>query len=302
MKRRYAVLDVFADRPLAGNPLAVVLESEGLDDARMLAVAREFNLSETVFVLPAVNPAHSASIRIFTPGAELPFAGHPTVGAAVIVAGETRGPTSDDGETDAVVVLEEKVGPVRCGVKLRKGKGHAIFDVPRLPEESGPAGRVDDIAAALGLIPAEIGFENHRPTRYSAGVPFTFVPIRDLGAMRKIALQASMFAAAFAGDSNVYAYTRETEGIGHHFHARMFAPDLGLAEDPATGAAVAALPGVIGRFDAMPAGTRRYVIEQGFEMGRPSLIGLEIDIEHGRLAATRISGDAVIVAEGVLDV
>lgn len=302
MKRRYAVLDVFADRPLAGNPLAVVIDAGGLDDERMQAVAREFNLSETVFLSPAASPGHSAAVRIFTPGAELPFAGHPTVGAAVIVAREHVGATSDDGETDAVVVLEEKVGPVRCGVKLRTGKGHAIFDVPLLPTKSGPAGHVDDIASALSLIPAEIGFENHEPTRYSAGVPFTFVPVRDLRAIGRIAVQPALFAAAFAGDANVYAYTRETEGIGHHFHARMFAPDLGLAEDPATGAAVAALPGVIGRFDGMPAGTRRYVIEQGFEMGRPSLIGLEVDIEHGRLAATRISGDAVIVAEGVIDV
>jgi trans-2,3-dihydro-3-hydroxyanthranilate isomerase len=303
MQRRYAILDVFADRPLAGNPLAVVLDSAGLDEARMQAIAREFNLSETVFVLPPGNSVHSAAIRIFTPGTELPFAGHPTVGTAVIVARETlRGATSEDGETDAVIVLEEKVGPVRCGVKLRAGKGHAVFDVPRLPKETGPAGSVEDIAAALGLIPAEIGFENHAPTRYDAGVPFAFVPVRDLRTIGRIVPQPSLFAAAFAGDGNVFAYTRETEGIGHHFHARMFAPGFGLAEDPATGAAVAALPGVIGRFDAMPAGTRRYTIEQGFEMGRPSLIGLEIDTEHGRLAATRISGDAVIVGEGVIDV
>ena len=120
MPRRYAILDVFADRPLAGNPLAVVLDSEGLDDARMQAIAREFNLSETVFVSPAVNPVHSASVRIFTPSRELPFAGHPTVGTASLLA--MRRVAGVSGRHEMVLVLEEKVGPVRCGVTVTSGQ------------------------------------------------------------------------------------------------------------------------------------------------------------------------------------
>jgi trans-2,3-dihydro-3-hydroxyanthranilate isomerase len=303
MDRRYAVLDVFTDQPLAGNPLAVVLDSGGLDSERMASIAREFNLPETVFVLPATNPMHSAKVRIFTPGAELPFAGHPTVGTAVYLAHQRLADgTSDDGETDAVMVLEEGVGPVRCGVKIRRGLGHTVFDAPLLPKSLGdPAGR-EAIAAALGLIPAEIGFENHHATAFDAGIPFTFVPLRDLGVAGKVAPAPGLWHDAFgsASPSNVYVYTRECAGAGHHFHGRMFAPDLGIAEDPATGAAAVAFAGVIGRFDGITAGSHRFVVEQGFEMGRPSLIELEVDIADGRIAAVRIGGNAVIVANGTL--
>jgi trans-2,3-dihydro-3-hydroxyanthranilate isomerase len=305
MKRRYAILDVFADKPLAGNPLAVVLDAAGLDDARMQAVAREFNLSETVFVLPAENPVHSARLRIFTPGAELPFAGHPTIGAAIYIAHRRlANGTSEDGETDAVVVLEEKVGAVRCGVRIRRGLGHAAFDAPILPKMLADPPSRETIAAALGLIPAEVGFENHEPTAISAGVPFAFVPVRNLDVIGKVAVMPALWRHAFGGEAggNAYVYTRDTVGSDRHFHARMFAPDLGLAEDPATGAAVAAFAGVIARFDGMPAGSHHFVVEQGFEMGRPSLIGLDIDVAEGRIAAARIEGDAVIVAEGTLTI
>src|SRR5918998_25721 len=130
MQRRYVVLDVFTERALAGNALAVVLDAEGLDGAAMQAIAREFNLSETVFVLPPERPAHSARVRIFTPATELPFAGHPTVGTAICLAIERFG---KNGGQDAVLVLEEGVGPVRCGVKLSGDSRFAQFDCPKLP-------------------------------------------------------------------------------------------------------------------------------------------------------------------------
>jgi trans-2,3-dihydro-3-hydroxyanthranilate isomerase len=305
MKRRYAILDVFTDRPLAGNPLAVVLDSAGLDDTAMQAIAREFNLSETVFVLPAEKPVHSARLRIFTPAAELPFAGHPTVGTAVLLAHERLGSgTSDDGETDAVLVLEEKVGAIRCGVRMRNRIGRALFDAPLLPTVIGDPPEREVVAAALGLIPAEIGFENHRPSAFTAGMPFTYVPVRNLAAIGRIAPAVPLWNDAFGRthEANVYVYTRECVGAGRDFHARMFAPDIGLVEDPATGAAVAAFAGVISRFDGMPAGTHRFSFEQGLEIGRPSVIDLEVDVAEGRIGATRVGGDAVIVAEGTLDV
>ena len=134
MPRRYAILDVFADRPLAGNPLAVVLDSDGLDGARMQAIAREFNLSETVFVLPPDDGRHRARLRIFTPARELPFAGHPTVGTAVLLALEDQG-----GATGAAAFgLEERVGVVPCAVAVEgEGRVRARFRVPRLPEVWG---------------------------------------------------------------------------------------------------------------------------------------------------------------------
>jgi trans-2,3-dihydro-3-hydroxyanthranilate isomerase len=301
---RYAVLDVFTDTPLVGNPLAVVLDAGGLDDARMLAIAAEFNLSETVFVLPPVNPVHTAALRIFTPRKELPFAGHPTVGTAVYLAGERQ--KEGAGVAESVVILEEQVGPVRCGVFLKtmqdRTGGHAIFDLPRNPEPV--RGRLDReaVAAALGLVPAEIGFENHEPSAFSAGNAFTFVPVRDLEAIGKAVPRASLWTSGLGEDAVAYVYTRSTVGVGRQFHARCFAPTFGIAEDPATGSAAAAFAGVIHRFDAHPAGSHRFVIEQGFEMGRPSLITLEVDIEVDGIAAARIGGDAVVVAEGLLHV
>ncbi len=302
MPRRYAVLDVFTDRPLAGNPLAVVLDSEGLDDARMQAIAAEFNLSETVFVSPAATPVHSAAIRIFTPARELPFAGHPTVGTVVLLGLERA--ASGIGNGTMVLVLEEKVGPVRCGVTIAsEASGHAIFDLPKPPAETAaPPPDKDAVAAALNLISGEIGFENHQATIFDAGVPYTFVPVRDLAAIGKAKANHAAWRAAFGKGGAAFLYCREVTESGRHFHARMFAPEHGIIEDPATGSAVAALAVVIAKFDQPPGGSHRYVIEQGFEMGRPSLIGLEIDMDGGAVAAARIGGEAVVVARGTLGI
>lgn len=300
MARRYAVLDVFTDQPLAGNPLAVVLDCDGLDDARMQAIAAEFNLSETVFVLPAEKPVHSAAIRIFTPARELPFAGHPTVGTAVLLGLERV--AAGLGDSQMVLVLEERVGPVRCGVSLRGERlGHAVFDLPMLPVEGTVPPGKDMLAAALNLIQAEIGFENHYATIFDAGVPYSFVPIRNLEAIAKARANPAAWQAAFGKGGAAFLYCREVVEAGRHFHARMFAPELGIAEDPATGSAVAALAGVIAKFDQPPGGSHRYVIEQGFEMGRPSLMNLELDMDGGAVTEGRIGGEAVVVARGTLE-
>ena len=300
MPRRYAILDVFTDRPLVGNPLAVVLDGDGLDDGQMQAIAREFNLSETVFVKPPENPAHSARIRIFTPARELPFAGHPTVGTAVLLA--LKGASENPALHETMLVLEENVGPVRCGAFLKgQSTGRAIFDLPREAAEVGQAADREAIANALSLLPVEIGFENHEPAVFSAGVAYSFVPVRDLSAIGKAKPNLVAWQEGFSGEAAAsFVYCRETIAAGRHFHGRMFAPTVGTHEDPATGSAVAALTGVIMRFDRPPSGSHHFVIEQGFEMGRPSLIGLEIDLAGDRIEAARIGGDAVVVAEGIL--
>jgi trans-2,3-dihydro-3-hydroxyanthranilate isomerase len=296
--RRYAILDVFTDRPLAGNPLAVVLDAAGLDDGRMQAVAAEFNLPETAFVLPPENPVHSARIRVFNTAKELPFAGHPTVGTVVLLGLEAPGP--DHGNHEMVRVLESGIGPIRCGLFLKDAGGHAIFDVPQLPTEVGGLPDRETIAAAFELMPIEIGFENHRPSGFAVGTSFLFVPVRDLSAIARARPRPTAWAAAFGAGSLVpYLYCRETAGAEHHFHARRFEMD-GVGEDPATGSAAAALAAVIARFDQPPGGSHHYLVEQGFEMGRPSLIGLEIDMDDGVVQAARISGDAVVVARGEL--
>jgi trans-2,3-dihydro-3-hydroxyanthranilate isomerase len=203
-----------------------------------------------------------------------------------------------------VLVLEEKVGPVRCGVTVTgKNAARAIFDVPVAAKEAGPGPSREAVAAALGLARPEIGFENHLPTVFNAGVPFVFVPVRDLAVIGRARPVRSLWEEGFGAEVvGAFLYCRETQVAGRHFHARMFAPSSGIDEDPATGAAVAAFVGVIRRFDGPPAGSHHFVIEQGFEMGRPSLIGLEMDMDRGEVVGARVGGDAVKIADGELDI
>lgn len=296
MKRRYVTLDVFTTRRHAGNPLAVVLQSEGLDTAAMQAIACEFNLSETVFVAPPEAPGHRAAIRIFTPGAELPFAGHPTVGTAVWLALTDHA----TGEAADLLVLEETVGAVSCAVQVTGSHaGHAVFTLPRLPERVGETAAPAALAAALGLSAGDIGFDAHRPAIFSAGVPFHYVPLATREAVARARLDGTHWAAAFGG-AGAFLYSREIAEVGHDFHARMFWPAAGVNEDPATGSAVAAFAGAVMAYDKPEDGDHRLVIEQGYEMGRPSQIALELSVRGGALVSARIGGSAVVVSEGVL--
>src|SRR5262245_24311776 len=211
MHLSYHVLNVFTEERFGGNPLAVVLDADGLDAARMQKIAREFNLSEAVFVLKPEHGAHTARVRIFTPVQEIPFAGHPTVGTGALLAAlRAPGPTE---RGDALIVLEEGVGIVRVGVRLRPGAAvHAEFDAPKLPAEAGMLPPVDRLAAALGLIPSEIGFENHRPTKYGAGNTFAFVPVASLDAIGKARVATPHWDAALHGQGLVgaFLYCRQT--------------------------------------------------------------------------------------------
>jgi trans-2,3-dihydro-3-hydroxyanthranilate isomerase len=296
MRRRFVTLDVFTHNRYAGNPLAVVLESDGLDKAEMQAIAREFNLAETVFLMQPANPNNRAALRIFTPATELPFAGHPTVGTAVLLgcmSGYNRG--SHD------FVLEETVGLVHCSVEsLNKELGRAHFVLPRLPERTGTPVPAAVAAAALSLKEDELGFGE--PSRWSAGVPVHFVPVRDLETIAR-AVPGPQFEDVFGkeGRAVVYLYCGETADPEHHFHARMFAPGLGIREDPATGAAAAAFAGVVAETAHPGDGEHRFVIEQGYEMGRPSQIELGMAMEGGVLTRATIGGGAIIVSDGHLE-
>lgn len=296
---KFATYDVFTDTRYAGNPLAVVFDADRLDDAQMQTVAREFNLSETIFVRSPANPAHEASVRIFTPGKELPFAGHPTIGCAIALAERRHG----SGEPrDLIFVLEEKVGPVRCAVKrAAEGASFAEFTAPRLSERVGDGASIADVAAALGLAPADIGFGAHRPSLYSAGVPFAMIPLASIDALGRARLRPSSDSRAL-GATEVYVYARAESNKPHAFRARMFAPELGIVEDPATGGAAAAFAGVVAAYEDLPDGWHTLPILQGVEMGRPSLIGLEVHIEAGALTGVRIAGKAVKVSEGAIHV
>ncbi|WP_295806750.1 PhzF family phenazine biosynthesis protein [uncultured Nitratireductor sp.] len=300
--RNYYIYDVFSDSVLTGNPLAIVLDAEGLDEGAMQRIAREFNLSETVFVLPPEKKNHTARLRIFTPRTELPFAGHPTVGAAVALV-QHEG-TGDGTAQTSILMLEERVGAVRCAVSAGKGAAYAEFDLPRLPEMLPVSIEPEAVAASLGLGYHEIGFENHTISTWSAGVPYVCVPVADLNVAGRARLDAALWRSLMPeleGPAPFpYVYCRETVNHDHAFHVRMFAPDDGIAEDPATGSAAAAFAGAIMQYDAPVDGSHGFLIEQGIEMGRPSSIRLEVDVHGGAIDAVRIGGHAVRVAEGRL--
>jgi trans-2,3-dihydro-3-hydroxyanthranilate isomerase len=297
MKRRFVTLDVFTARRFAGNPLAIVLEAGGLGDAAMQAIAGEFNLSETVFVLPPDDPAHRARYRIFTPKEEVAFAGHPTVGTAVLLGRIEGGSTARD------MVLEANIGPVPCHVEPGGEGGQATFVLPALPAEAGTPPTTEALAAALGLDAGDIGFGPFAPSCFSAGIGFTFTPLKSLDAVRRVKPDLGRFASALTAPAHraVFVFCQETAERGHDFHARMFAPAYGVPEDPATGSAAAAFAGVLARFAGLEDGSHKFAIEQGYEMGRPSLIKLALTLAGSALKTGAVGGGAVIVSEGTIE-
>jgi trans-2,3-dihydro-3-hydroxyanthranilate isomerase len=298
MRRQFYTLDVFTDRRFAGNPLAVVTEAGNLDIAAMQAIAREFNHPETVFVLPPDDPKHRAKLRIFTPAAELPFAGHPTVGTAVLLARLDGGTNARD------FTVEEKIGLVPCHVQpASPDAGRARFSVPSLPVTADGTLRLEDVTGALSLQPADIGFGAHQPSRWSAGVPFSFIPLRNLDAMERARPDPALFerVLAIGGPGKAYLFCAECVDKTNDFHVRMFAPAMGIPEDPATGAAAAAFAGLVAAYGGHSDGEHLLRIEQGMEMGRPSLIELGLTIRDGKLAAATIGGGAVVVTEGKIE-
>lgn len=294
MKLPYFILDVFTRDRLAGNPLAVVLKADGLSGARMQAIAGEFNLSETVFVLAPKDERHTNALRIFTPTAELPFAGHPTVGAAVLLGLQSR---------MSAVRLELGVGLVTAVMeRIDRRTGEAKFALPRLPERVGEAPPDGQLAERLGLSGGDIGFGDLRAAQYSAGNPFYLVPVRDATALQSIVLERRGWAETFTGGrGSVYVFTQTPDERGNDYAARMFYVAHGAGEDAATGSAAAALIGLLAEQPRYGDGHHTIKLRQGREMGRPSLIELQFNKEQGQLRHAGIGGSAVMLAEGVLD-
>jgi trans-2,3-dihydro-3-hydroxyanthranilate isomerase len=295
----YYLLDVFTDRRFGGNPLAVVDSADDIRPAEMQALARELNLSETAFLLEPRDPIHTARARIFTPARELPFAGHPTIGAAALIA-ETRAAHMLD-RASLVVALEEEIGVLQCEtLSLRKGVIYAEAALPVTPVEAEVSSNVEALAAALSLAPEDIGFGAHVPTAFSIGPAFVFVPVRTRSALDGARRLPEAFAAAMGDAAGAYLYTRETVDAACAINARMFAQGLGFEEDPATGSAAAAFAAVALKFERPEDGEHQLFIEQGYAMGRPSRITLRMWIEGGALARVAIGGQVVRVGEGRL--
>ena len=295
---RYYTADVFSDRPFGGNPLAVFPEAQGLNDEQMQAIARELNLAETTFVYPPADPRHTNRLRIFTPKAELPFAGHPTVGTAFVLAATGRIALSGE-QTD--IVFEENVGPVPVRILATDGVPSFMqLSVAQLPETGPPPPDVAALAAALSLPTDAILTGEHTPQAYSCGLPYLFVPLRDRSALARARLQRDRWDSLLANywAPHLYLITFDTGSPYVQVRARMFAPAIATDEDPATGSAAAAIAGYLGA-RATRQGTLRWRIEQGVEMGRPSLLEVEADRVDGRIAAVRVGGAAVLMSEGV---
>lgn len=301
MGRTFHILDVFTDQVFEGNQLAVVEDADDLNSEQMLAITREFGFSETVFLQSSDNPTAAAKVRIFTPAAEIPFAGHPTIGTAFLL-GSMKAQEQNCG-SDVLLVLDEKIGPVRCVVSLSSGKAsYAEFDVPELPKVSDQVPEVDLVADALGVDIQEVGFENHKVMSAEIGIRFVYVPLKNLSLVRKAAPDFGFWGNAFSKNDpvGVYVYCRGGERQGTGFHGRMFAPDFGIAEDAATGAATVGFSRVIEAFEIDAQTKYETVIEQGFEMGRASILKLEAEFHSKALKLVRLGGQAVLVASGEL--
>jgi trans-2,3-dihydro-3-hydroxyanthranilate isomerase len=286
----FRLVDVFTERPLAGNQLAVVLDADGLSDERMQAVAREFNFSETTFVTPSAAAGCDWRVRIFTPNQELPMAGHPTIGTGVVLEalGRARERT----------VLELGVGPTP--VRVRGGWAEMDQRPPTFgPEHPDPAA----LAAALSVPPEDLAVTGLPAQAVGTGLTHLMVPVRSLDAVRRLRPRPDLLAAAMAGFDQlaVYAFAREGQLPGSDAHCRMFAPHLGVLEDPATGSAAGPLAAYLVRAAPDGDGTRSFRFEQGFEMGRESLLEASVDVAGGRVTAVRVGGSARIVGEGWLD-
>jgi trans-2,3-dihydro-3-hydroxyanthranilate isomerase len=296
--------DVFTDRLHGGNPLAVVPDARGLSDEQMQAIAREFNYSETTFVFPPENSGNTRRVRIFTPGSELPFAGHPTVGSAFVLA--SIGEIQLNG-TDTPIVFEEGVGPVRVLVRVRDGKpGFIQLTAAKLPEIKDPPPAPETLCEILSLEPSHIVADDMiEPEAVSCGVPFLFIPLKKPEMLSWVKVDVTKWEQSLRGywaaDMFVFS-TEDWSNIfeGGHIRARMFAPGQGIPEDPATGSACAALAGFLALRAETRDGTLRWTVDQGVEMGRPSRLELEVDVKKGQLAAIRVGGCSVMVSEGKL--
>ena len=286
----YHLMDVFTDTAFAGNPLAVVLGADGLTSDQMQTIAREFNLSETIFVMAPQDPGHSARVRIFFPTAEIPFAGHPTIGCAIHLA-----TAAQDGDFATTLTLEEEAGLVPVRVTRIGDRVLAELTAPLIPHAAPEQPEPDTIAAALGIMPSDLG--PHRPRNLQGGPRFLFAQMQNpdvLARLRPTEPHWSDLMHAMGVDS-LYAYAR---GMDCDYRARMFSPTAGIPEDPATGSATAILAAQLLAEHALAEGTTTLVLHQGYEMGRPSQLGLSIDMRGGRLTAVRISGSAVAIGQG----
>lgn len=302
MKLPFYTYDVFTSRRYAGNPLAIVEQADGLTTEQMQTIAREFNLSETIFVRTAADAANTASVRIFFPTAEIPFAGHPTIGCAIHLAQKKY---KEGCSFETTIRLEEVAGLVPVKVSRIGDVPRAQFTAPVTPfavDVAVPG--TEEIARALGLSAADIGLDGHVPGVFKGGPSFLYVPLASRDALARARVIEPHWSNLFAslGTKMAYMYTRGGDGTDTAYRARAYAPLEGIPEDPATGSATAILAAQLLAAERLADGTHRWKLEQGYEMGRPSDLWLEADVAGAKLVSVRVAGQAVQISSGVLEV
>ena len=297
MRYRYYTCDVFTAQRFGGNPLAVLPQAAGLSSEHMQRIAREFNYSETTFVLPPEDPTHTRQVRIFTRGAEIPFAGHPNVGTAFVLAAIGAVPTVG---AEMEVVFEEGAGPVAVAVRCRNGRPIECELTAPQPLTLGATPPIGAVAESIGLGPEVVVTHTHPPQVASAGLPFLCVELRDRPALAEARVRPEAHRALMQSSraGGILLYTRDTGNAGLDLRARMYAPLHGVPEDPATGSANVALAGLLAASAPEAEGAFAWRIAQGVEMGRPSLLEASAIKRGGKVEIVRIGGRSVLVCDG----
>lgn len=300
MSYRYHTADVFTDREFGGNQLAVLPDARGLSDDDMHAITREFNYSETTFVLPPERGG-TRRVRIFTPGAELPFAGHPTVGTAFVLAAIGEIPITGD---ETRIVFEERVGDVAVTIFSKEGKPvSAQLTAAIIPESRPTSVEPAAVAEAISVDLSDLDLDHGNAIEgWSCGVPYLYVPLKSVDAVIRSRIRVDAWEKHLKGQWASEPYVFCADPGGTEYRARFFAPGLGVLEDPATGSAAAALAGYVAKRAPRQAATLRFTINQGIEMGRPSRLDVEIDTSESGVRAVRVAGSSVLVASGTLHV
>jgi trans-2,3-dihydro-3-hydroxyanthranilate isomerase len=301
--RRFIQVDVFTETPFCGNPLAVILDGHGLTGDQMQAIAREMNLSETTFILPPTDASAHVKVRIFTPQIELPFAGHPVVGTGYVLA--TEGLLPRPAESFAIR-LELGVGVLPVDITCADGAVAQVIMTQRAPQFLAelPLDDVGQLARGLGVEAQDLLSAGLPTQLVSTGLPQLVVPLRSLAAMRAIALELGVLHTICEryGTHSIYAFTCETVTPSAQVHSRLFAPLAGVLEDPATGSASGALGAYLvhHRVFGGEAEVIRLENEQGYEMGRPSRILIEVSRNGGTITRVRVGGQVVKVMDGTV--
>jgi trans-2,3-dihydro-3-hydroxyanthranilate isomerase len=296
VKYRYYICDVFTERRFGGNQLAVLPEANGLSSEQMQQIAREFNFSETTFVFPP-KAGHTRHVRILTPAREIPFAGHPNVGTAFVLAS-----IGEFGEIKSshTVTFEEEAGLVSVAIHESEGKIASCELTAPQSVSFGKTLPIELVADATSIDAREIVTKTHGPQVVSVGLPFIMVELRDRSALEGARINTSGFEALVAQGvmPDVFLYTQT--GDGFDIRARMFAPLSGVPEDPATGSANCALAGLLAHYSPRPNGSFVWRIAQGVEMGRPSTLIARAEKKDGVIQTTRIGGASILVSDGFI--